>query len=105
MKHSSNVQEMIEHFMEYHNRRYSISDIAKHFGVSVKTIYWCLGEIALANGVSRESLLDQPRENVMTECNIIRRDDIDLNGLAENFSCLEREFCDVIGKFEQLAKE
>ena len=72
------------------------------FGVSAETIYHNLEEIARNNNVSRDSLLFQPKTIVK---NVVPSDEVDLNELVANFSSLEQEFADVIGKIEQLTRE
>ena len=102
MQRTSKTHEMVEGFMLYHNKGYTIPEIADVFGVSDETIYRNLGEIAQNHNVSRESLLAQPKTIVK---NVIRSDEVDLNELVANFSSLEQEFADVIGKIEQLTRE
>ena len=44
-------------FMEYHNNGHTIQEIADTFNLSCRTVYMHLQDIALKEGVSRESLL------------------------------------------------
>lgn len=50
--------QMMRHFMELHNAGYTIKEIAKKFELSAHTVYARLQEIADANGVTREELLE-----------------------------------------------
>ena len=51
------VHVMMENFMELHEQGYSIPEIAEKFNLNSSTIYRHLQEIADANGVLREDLL------------------------------------------------
>ena len=56
-KVSERVHVMKKNFMALHDAGYSIPDIAKRYNLNNSTVYRCLQEIADANNVSRESLL------------------------------------------------
>lgn len=56
-KVSERVVSMKQHFMEYHEKGYSIPEIAKEFNLGFGTIYRHLQEIADENGTTREELL------------------------------------------------
>ena len=61
---SERVREMKKHFMDLHNNGLSIQEIAERFNLNRSTAYNHLEEIAVANGVSRESLLRTIRNSV-----------------------------------------
>ena len=56
-KESERVRVMKENFMNLHNAGYSIPQIAEQHNLDKMTVYRHLQEIADANNVSRESLL------------------------------------------------
>ena len=99
---TSKTHEMINGFMIYHNKGYTIPEIADVFGVSDETIYRNLGEIARNSNVSRESLLAQPKTIVR---NIVCSDDVDLKELVANFSRLERELSEDMMKIGLLTEK
>lgn len=53
------VENFIKNFMQYHNNGYSVKEIADIFKIDFSTGYKKLQEIADANGVTRESLLEK----------------------------------------------
>lgn len=60
------TRQMLDQFMSLHNEGLTIPQIAEHFGISADTVYRNLQDIADANGVSRESLLEQPKTPSLT---------------------------------------
>lgn len=58
-KNSERAQKLLKNFMSLHNSGYSIPEIAEMHGLNPATVYRHLQEIADANGVTRESLLER----------------------------------------------
>ena len=79
-RESERVHVMKEDFMKLHYQGYSIPEIAAKYNLASTTVYQHLGEIALANNVTRASLLQvlrtpserayrEERERVRTSIN------------------------------------
>ena len=60
-RESERMRLMKENFMELHQQGFTIPEIAAKFNLGKATVYHTLQEIADANGVSRESLLQVVR--------------------------------------------
>lgn len=60
-KESERMRQMKECFIRLHEEGVSISEIAEKFNLGESTVYQKLQEIADANGVTRDSLLQQVR--------------------------------------------
>lgn len=89
-KVSERVRLMKENFMQLHNQGYTIPEIAKKYNLGRATVYQHLQEIADANGVSRESLLQQvkkPYENGAV--GKYRRVQVDMKALEATFEEVE----------------
>lgn len=56
-RESERMRLMKENFIELHQQGFTIPEIATKFNLGKATVYHTLQEIADANGVSRESLL------------------------------------------------
>ena len=56
-RESERVHVMKENFMRLHQAGYSIPEVAEMYNLASTTVYQHLGEIALANNVTRSSLL------------------------------------------------
>lgn len=56
-KESERMKLLKENFMPLHQKGYSICEIAEEYHLNFSTVYRVLQEIADANGVTRESLL------------------------------------------------
>ena len=63
---SERTIQLKKHFMELHEKGWSIAKIAEHFSLSQRHIYNVLPEIAEENGVSKESLLAVPHKEHST---------------------------------------
>ena len=63
---SERTIQLKKHFMELHEKGWSISQIAQEFDLSRRQVYNLLSEIAAENGVTRESLLDVPHKEHST---------------------------------------
>ena len=58
--------QFIEHFMEHHSEGYLVPEIAVIYGISPRTGYNVLQEIADKNNVERADLLKQPHKQHST---------------------------------------
>ena len=61
-RETERVKLMKENFIRLYNQGFSIQQIAEQFNVVTETVYNALGKIAENNGISRESLLSNPRK-------------------------------------------
>lgn len=104
---SERVRLMKENFMELHNDGKTIQEIADHFHLTTATIYNYLQEIADANGVSRESLLQiVHKQHVMLKTRTPSpRDKIEINEIKQSFSALIKDTDNLIGKFDKFLEE
>ena len=59
-KKSERVNRMRSNYIRLHEEGISVPEIAKTFGISVKTVYRNLQAIADENNVERDSLLNEP---------------------------------------------
>lgn len=59
-KKSERVNRMRSNYIRLHEEGKSVPEIAKTFGISVKTVYRNLQSIADENNVERDSLLNEP---------------------------------------------
>ena len=62
MAQSERVRRMTLEFMTWHNKGYSIKEIAEIYGLSEVTVYNYLEDIAKANKCTREELLIKVRK-------------------------------------------
>lgn len=86
---SQRVQNLIENFMEYHNKGYSIASISEIFEVDFSTVYKHLQEIAEKNGFeSRESLLVVVK-SYSSSRSCFNREKIDIKKLQNDFEKIE----------------
>ena len=85
------VQNLKENFMQYHNDGYTIPEIAKIFSVDDSTVYNNLDEIARANGVTRESLLQCAPYNRVCSPASFHRDKVRAEQLLSDFKTLDKE--------------
>lgn len=82
---SERVNIMMKNFMDFHEKGFSIYEIAEQFQVSVRTVYNNLQEIADKNGVTRNELLQQVK-SPYTRTKVRRiADKTDLEGLMSEF--------------------
>ena len=63
-RRSERTKVMMENFMTEHENGFSIYKIAEKYGLHYTTVYDHLEEIAEANGLSRDDLLQQVRTRV-----------------------------------------
>lgn len=92
MKRTENVSKMLENFMELHNEGYTIPEIAQKYNVEKSTVYHLLQQIADANGVTRESLLQIVHSNhVMTKARISKATQVNPEELKAAFERANKE--------------
>ena len=96
------VEKLIREFMQYHNDGYSILEIAKLFEVDFSTVYNYLEEIANANGVTRESLLERKSSQHESLHSVFAKEKIDATNLKKDFEMVEKDLSGVIAKIDQI---
>lgn len=96
------VEKLIREFMQYHNDGYSILEIAKLFEVDFSTVYNYLEEIANANGVTRESLLERKSSQHESLHSVFAKEKIDATNLKKDFEMVEKDLGGVIAKIDQI---
>ena len=92
--------------MALHQQGYYIAEIAKKYELSPCTVYLHLQEIADANGVSRESLLQvvrTPSERQYKEEE--RRIQVNIEELKKGFSDLDESFQRLITTIDNILEE
>lgn len=95
------VKTLKEKFMQYHADGYTIPEIAKIFNVEYSTVYKHLDDIAKANGVTRESLLQKaPYSPQITSKAAYQRDKVDMEELQKSFTNLKNDLNEVINQLE-----
>lgn len=83
-------------FMSLHEAGLGIPEIAKKSNLSVTTVRKYLGEIAAANGVTRESLLEIPHKpHISYERQFEPVKKIDVNLYRQKFDQLEASIQDI----------
>ncbi len=94
---SERTLKMKQNFIELHKQGSSIEEIAAKFDLTPGTVYRCLGEIATAAGVSRESLLQRPHS---PHQGYSRRDDYQVFAKA-NLTDYQNHIQEILIKFDQ----
>lgn len=106
-KESERMRALKENFMTLHQEGYGIPEIAQRFNVSISNVYRSLQEIADANGVSRESLLQvvktYPRERELAEER--RRVRVNVEELRQDFSEAGKMIDSLIDTIDRTLKE
>ena len=99
-KKTLRVTQMKSSFMGLHSAGVPIEEIAERFGITPRTIYIHLQEIADENGVSRDSLLKTPhrKPNATTKNNGGQKKFIDTESLIHTYD-------EAISTTENLVKE
>lgn len=104
---SERVHVMMENFMALHDQGYSIPEIAKQHNLSFPSVYNHLQEIADANGVTRDSLLQIVRteksERALAEEK--RRINIDVNAMLTEFGSASESIKEIIKKIDEVEKK
>jgi len=106
MKTSVRTHVMKENFMFLHNNGHDIAEIAAKYELSAQTVYRHLQEIADANGVTRESLLQvlrTPTERQLREES--ERTMLNVAELQKGFSDIHETIQRVIDKIDDIIKE
>lgn len=99
------VKNLKENFMQYHNDGYTIPEIAKIFKVDVSTVYANLDEIAQANNVTRESLLQVAPYNRVTTSASFHKDKADIEQLKDDFQSLDSHLEKIISTLTEITNE
>lgn len=106
-KVSERVHVMKENFMALHEAGYSIPDIAKKYNLNNSTVYRCLQEIADANGVNREDLLQIVRNKSVARIFKEEEERVRVN-VAEMQDCFKQAGAtigNIIGRINQILEE
>ena len=96
------VEKLIKEFMHYHNEGYSILDIANIFEVDYSTVYKVLQEIADANNVSRESLLERKSSTHDNHHMPFFKEKVDAKRLQQDFMRVENDLDYVIEEIDTI---
>ena len=99
------VQYLKDNFMRYHNDGYTIPEIAKICSVDDSTIYNNLDEIARANNVTRESLLQCAPYNRVCSPASFHRDKVRAEQLMSDFTSFDTDLEKVISSLTEIIKE
>lgn len=99
------VETLKEQFMEFYDEGYNIAEIAEKFNVSRTTVYKYLGEIAAANNVSRESLLERASSEHITSAASFHRDKVNIDHLKSEFRALDVHLESVISSLTEIIDE
>lgn len=106
-KVSERVHVMKQNFMTLHDAGYSIPDIAKRYNLNNSTVYRCLQEIADANNVSRESLLQIVRSKSQARL-LKEEEEIVKVNVAEMQACFKQvgaTIDSIISRIDQILEE
>lgn len=98
------VEKLIKEFMQYHNDGYSILEIADIFNVDFSTVYNYLQEIADANGVSRESLLER-NVNTYNTRKPFFKEKVDAQALHNGFNKAENGIKEIIAGIDNVLEK
>lgn len=101
-KTSERIIQMKQQFMTFHNKGWTITEIAEHFHVTTRSIYYNLQEIADSNHVSRQSLLATPHKKHETRIPkaLKLREEVDPKKLTENFENMIENAKSVVSKID-----
>ena len=100
---SERVARMMQNFMEYHEKGYSIAEIAEKFAISKYTIYDRLQEIADENGVSRDSLLMKVHKSHETSFRTTSpKEYVNPETLLENFDTMIESVNTILADIKQV---
>ena len=102
MARTQRVERLLKEFMQYHNAGYTVLEIAKIFKVDFSTVYNYLQEIADANGVTRESLLERKSSQHESLHSVFAKEKIDATNLIKDFEMVEKDLGGVIAKIDQI---
>lgn len=102
MARTQRVEKLLKEFMQYHNAGYTVLEIAKIFEVDFSTVYNYLQEIADANGVTRESLLERKSSQHGSIHSVFLKEKIDAKNLLADFEIVEKDLSQVIAKIDKI---
>ena len=101
------TKEVIRQFPLLRKENKSIQEIADIFGLSKKTVYEYLHEIAAFMGISRDDLLYQTHKqyyaNKITERKSVEQEDI--FEIEQNFSAMIKNVDEIIFKLDNMLQE
>lgn len=103
-RESERVRLMKENFMRLHNAGYSIPQIAEQHNLDKMTVYRHLQEIADANSVTRESLLQivkTPSERTLQRQEELKAK-VTVEGLRQGFKDVGEHIETLIGNIEEV---
>ena len=99
------VQRLHREFMQYHKKGHTVLEIAKICNVDFSTVYKHLQQIADENGVTRESLLQQPTSSYSSRSPIVN-DKLDIEKLRADFDSVEKGIDEILNTIKNFtAKE
>ena len=101
MTRTERVENLVKNFMQYHNDGHSIIEIAKIFEVDLSTVYNHLQEIADANNVSRESLLERKSSKGFSRLPFYK-EKVDAEKLKDDFKKVEEDLDKVIEEIDNI---
>ena len=97
---------MREGFMELHQKGYSISDIAKHFNVSIWCVYDNLQKIADKNNVTRESLLLRVQKPHLRNSKVLKFEDkVNPEDLIHDFDEIHNNLKHIIDSIDLILED
>lgn len=103
---SERVKQLIDNFMTYHNKGLSIPEIADEFGLTSRTVYLRLQEIADLNGVDRTSLLTVPHKPHVISSRVKKlHKDVNPVELQENFTEMISLGNELVSKIDTILNE
>ena len=105
MARTQRVERLFKEFMQYHNAGYSIKDIAKVFEVDFSTVYNNLQEIADANGVTRESLLERGSSSHEKPHQFFSKEKVDVSNLQKEFKKAEEDLETLISSIDKILEK
>lgn len=106
-RESERMRQMKDNFMRFHEQGYSIPQIAEMHELSFSAAYRVLQDIADANNVSRDSLLQvirvYPTDRVLREER--KKVRIDVEQMKDSFNDARKAIDFLIGKIGETVKE
>lgn len=105
-KESERMRQMKENFMKLHAQGLSVPEIAEKYNLGESTVYKKLQEIADANGVTRDSLLQQvktPTERAYRE--EAERVKVNVGEMREGFEAVKERITFLVDVIEDVLKE
>ena len=105
-KTSERVSQLTKQFMDFHKQGWSIKEIADHFHLTTRCIYYNLQAIADYHEVSRDSLLSTPHKQHKARAKSLRLyEEINLQELTKNFEEMIENANSIISKIDTILSE